>query len=362
MNYYGVIDLRRLPYIVTICLTCSFFQPAFAGENEQDNTAYGIPVKDTSIIQPAATVAPALNDPKDGFKELLKTALTGDAVSGAKLNPMAVSFVENYIARNKKGYQTMKVWGEPYLNLMEQVLLQHGIPGELKYLAVIESGLKANALSRAGALGPWNFMPATARNYGLYVGKSRDERVDYYKSTHAAARMLTDLYSQFNDWLLVIAAYNGGPGNVLKAIRKSGGSRDFWTLQYFLPNESMNHVKKFIATHYIFEGEGGLTTITRDETKDLLSNAVKLNEEEINSSTAYLITGRFSSTIIMKHVEMEKPEFDRYNPNFENEIAVQGKYNLRLPVQKMNVFIAKRYQILDESMEMLIKPAAGGSQ
>lgn len=275
---------------------------------------------------------------------------------------MAVSFVENYISQNKKGYESMKSWGEPYLNLMDQVLLQHGIPKELKYLAVIESGLKPYALSKAGALGPWNFMPATARHYGLYVGRSRDERTDFFKSTHAAARMLTELYSQFNDWLLVIAAYNGGPGNVLRAIRKSGGSRDFWTLQYFLPNESMNHVKKFIATHYIFEGEGGVTTITKDETKELLNNAVKLNEEEMNRSTAYLITGRFSSQVIMKHVEMEKTEFDRYNPNFENEIAMQGKYNLRLPVQKMNVFIAKRYQILDESMELLIKPAAGGSQ
>lgn len=354
--------MRRLPFIASFCIACLLQQSILAGATEQDNTASSISVKDTTILQPAISAAPALNDPKEGFKDLLKTALTGDPVTGAKLNPMAVSFVENYIARNKKGYQSMKVWGEPYLNLMDQVLLEHGIPREMKYLAVIESGLKANALSRAGALGPWNFMPATARNYGLYVGRSRDERMDYYKSTHAAARMLTELYSQFNDWLLVIAAYNGGPGNVLKAIRKSGGSRDFWTLQNFLPNESMNHVKKFIATHYIFEGEGGLTTITRDETKDLLSSTAKLREEEINTSAAYMITGRFSSAIIMKHVEMEKPEFDRYNPNFENEIAVQGKYNLRLPVQKMNLFIAKRYQILDESMEMLIKPAAGGSQ
>lgn len=352
--------MRRFSYILSLSVICSVPLYVHAGLSEQDQVT---PTpKDTTIIQPSATATPAPVDPKDGFKELLKTALNGDGVTGARLNPMAVSFVENYIARNKKGYESMKQWGEPYLNLMEQVLQQHGIPKELKYLAVIESGLKANALSKAGALGPWNFMPSTARNYGLYVGRSRDERTDYFKSTHAAARMLTDLYSQFNDWLLVIAAYNGGPGNVQKAIRKSGGSRDFWTLQYHLPNESMNHVKKFIATHYIFEGEGGITTITREETKDLLNNAIKLNEEEMNRSTAYLITGRFNAQVIMKHVEMEKTEFERYNPNFENEIAVQGKYNLRLPVQKMNQFIAKRYQILDESMELLIKPAAGGSQ
>jgi len=354
--------LRKLLYIVSVFFTGLFSDRVYAAGSDQENNLLPAGTRDTSIVQPAPAVSPVKTDPKEGLKELLKTALNGDGVTGARLNPMAVSFVENYISQNKKGYESMKSWGEPYLNLMDQVLLQHGIPKELKYLAVIESGLKPYALSKAGALGPWNFMPATARHYGLYVGRSRDERTDFFKSTHAAARMLTELYSQFNDWLLVIAAYNGGPGNVLRAIRKSGGSRDFWTLQYFLPNESMNHVKKFIATHYIFEGEGGVTTITKDETKELLNNAVKLNEEEMNRSTAYLITGRFSSQVIMKHVEMEKTEFDRYNPNFENEIAMQGKYNLRLPVQKMNVFIAKRYQILDESMELLIKPAAGGSQ
>lgn len=299
-------------------------------------------------------------DPKDSFKNILKTAIAGDAGAGAKLNPMAVSFVENYIAKNKRGYQAMKNWGEPYFNLMDQVLQQHGIPKEMKYLAVIESGLKPHALSKAGALGPWNFMPATARNYGLVVNGYRDERVDYFKSTHAAAKMLTDLYAQFNDWLLVIAAYNGGPGNVLKAIRKSGGSKDFWTLQYFLPNESMNHVKKFIGTHYIFEGEGGLTTITKSETKDLLANAASLNEEEMKKSTSYTITGRFNSAVIMKYTEISKEEFNRYNPGFDNEIAVNGKYDLRLPLQKMNTFISKRYEILDESMQLLMKGVSAG--
>ena len=94
-----------------------------------------------------------------------------------------------------------------------------------------------------------------------------------------------------------LAAYNGGPGNVNKAIQKSGGSKDFWTLQYNLPVESMNHVKKFIGTHYIFEGEGGITTVTKSEMKDLLINGgLNLKEDEMNNSTAYNISGRFNST------------------------------------------------------------------
>lgn len=323
-----------------------------AAGNEQDvNTS----AADTSIINTTTTTQPALNDPKESLKNMLSTAFKGEGVTGAKLNPMAVSFVEDFIAKHKKGYLALKEKYEPHLNLMDEVLKQHGIPGEMKYLAVIESNLNPVVMSHAGAVGPWQFMPATARLYGLYVGPSRDERTDFFKSTHAAARMLTELYAQFNDWLLVVAAYNGGPGNVQKAIRKSGGSKDFWTLQYYLPSESMNHVKKFIATHYIFEGEGGVTTITKDETKDLLNSVVKLNEEEMNKSTAYNITGRFNSDIIMRYVEMTKEDFSRYNPNFDSEIALNGKYNLRLPIIKMNIFIARRNEILDESMKVLIK-------
>ena len=209
-----------------------------------------------------------LNDPKLGFTNLFSTAVTGDGVNGARLNPMAVSFVQNFIKRNSKGFIAMKDWAKPYFNMMDEVLEQHGLPIELKYIAVIESGLKYNANSRSGAVGPWAFMPAAAKEYGLKISKHNDERLDYFKSTHAAAKLLTDFYERYGDWLLVIAAYNSGPGNVDKAIRKSGGSKNFWTLQYFLPNETMNHVKKFIATHYIFEGEGGVTTVTKKEMKD----------------------------------------------------------------------------------------------
>jgi len=309
-------------------------------------------LKDTTIRRDSVQT-PA--DPKLGFKNLLNNAFKGDGLTGARLNPMAVSFVEDYIQKNRRGYLSMKDWGKPYFDMMDNILEQHGIPKEMKYLSVIESGLKADALSPVGALGPWAFMPATARNYGLRVGKGRDERTDYFKSTHAAATMLTELYARYGDWLLVIAAYNGGAGNVDKAIRKSGGSKDFWTLQYFLPNESMNHVKKFIGTHYIFEGEGGITTITKNEMKDLLNNASTLTAEEMEGSTAYNISGRFSSAVILKHIGMDKAVFDRYNPNFDNEMALNGKYHLRLPTAKMNIFVSKRYQILDESLQAILK-------
>lgn len=285
----------------------------------------------------------------------MQDALGGEGISGARLNPMAVSFVENYIAKNKKGFLAMKSWAQPYFDMMDEVLTQHGVPKEMKYLAVIESGLKYNAKSWAGACGPWAFMPAAAVEYGLSIRRGNDERLDYFKSTHAAARLLTDLYARYGDWLLVLAAYNGGPGNVDRAIRKCGGCKDFWTLQYHLPNESMNHVKKFIGTHYIFEGEGGITTVTKKEMKELLvDNNPGLKDDEMNSSLAYNITGRFNSAVIIKHTGVDKATFDRYNPGFDTKVALEGKYNLRLPTGMMNTFVAKRYEILDESLKLLL--------
>jgi len=341
-----------------------FFALQVAKASGIDHEYNPVPVisSDTSILEDSTGIGDTrLTDPKQDFKNILTTAFSGDDVNGAKLNPMAISFVENYISKNKKGFMNMKEWAKPYFDMMDEVLTEHGVPKEMKYLAVIESGLKFNAKSWSGACGPWAFMPAAAQEYGLSIRRGNDERLDYYKSTHAAARLLTDLYQKYGDWLLVLAAYNGGPGNVDKAIRKSGGSKDFWTLQYFLPVESMNHVKKFIGTHYIFEGEGGITTVTKKEMKDLLiAGSTNLKEEELSNSTAYKISGRFNSTVILKYIEMEKADFDHYNPGFDNKIAVDGKYELRLPVQKMNTFVTRRYEILDESLQLLLKSGSGG--
>lgn len=290
-------------------------------------------------------------DPKLGFRDLFFNNL-GDGINGAELNPQAAAFVQDYLAKNGDWLNKMKEWGKPYFNMMDAILDQHGVPREMKYLAVIESGLKKSAVSWAGAVGPWAFMPATARNYGLRVSHHSDDRTDYYKSTHAAARMLTELYREYGDWLLVIAAYNGGPGNVNKAIRQSG-SRDFWKLQYYLPNESMNHVKKFIATHYIMEGQGGVTTATKAELAGQATTAV-LSEEEQSSTASYNISGRFRSEVIIRHTGVDAKLFHRYNPGFDEQIGLNGKYELRLPRVEMNIFIDKRYKILDESMARIV--------
>ncbi|MEJ7589674.1 MAG: lytic transglycosylase domain-containing protein, partial [Ferruginibacter sp.] len=187
---------------------------------------------------------------KYGFKNLFSNYSYNSTLPyNVQINPNAEIFIQDYIKGHARYLQNMKGWGQPYFNLIESVLQQYGLPRELKYIAVIESNLSTGATSRVGAGGPWQFMPYTARDFGLVVNGYLDERRDYYKSTHAAARYLLALYRQMHDWLLVMAAYNGGPGRVYTAMKKSG-SKNFWDLQHYLPAESRTYVKRFIATHY----------------------------------------------------------------------------------------------------------------
>ena len=180
---------------------------------------------------------------------------TGDSYSTDKmyLDKHARQFVKNYIQSNSPKLFSIKQKSQAPFAITDSVFNQYRLPRQLKYLAVIESELNSNATSRVGAVGPWQLMPATARLLGLKVTADYDERTQYDKSTRAAAIYLKDLYAEFGDWLLVLAAYNGGPGSVYHAIHLSG-SRNFWDLQSFLPAESRMHVKKFIAASYYFEG------------------------------------------------------------------------------------------------------------
>jgi len=312
---------------------------------------------DTAIVDDSIKGSVTLNDPKKAFKDLFISTTEKKENYSVQLNPMAISFVQDYMSKHTKQLGEMKDWGKPYFDMMEEILNAHGLPGELKYLAVIESNLKSNASSWAGAAGPWQFMPATARTLGLKVTRYVDERLNYNKSTEAAARYLSDLYAIYGDWLLVIAAYNGGAGNVNHAIKKSG-SHNFWSLQYYWPEESRNHVKKFIATHYIMEGNGGITTVTKDEAKDLILSATKnaLTDEELNNSKTQTISGKYNSVVISKNILMDVSSFNRYNPGFDKQIAVNGSFDLCLPIDKMEMFNSRKYRILEESINLLLSP------
>ncbi len=215
---------------------------------------------DASLVQYAAI--DTFNSTKDNTDVSEAQAAVAPAIG---LNKPAASYAKVYIQKENESLSKVKERCDSYFAIMDAVFRKYDLPVELKYLAVVESELKSKAVSRVGAKGFWQLMPSTARDLGLKVSHKHDERTYCYKSTVAAAKYLKDLYAQFGDWLLVVAAYNVGPKWVNVAIRKSG-SRNFWQLQSFLPLETRLHVKRFIATHYFFEGQGSLATLTKAET------------------------------------------------------------------------------------------------
>lgn len=314
----------------------------------------GIPQIGGANVNDSTIKTQTINDPKNGFRDLFETETNSQV---ATLNPKAVSFVQDYMEEEGSRLNKMKVSGKPYFDKIDAIFTSHNIPVEMKYLAVIESDLKTSATSRVGAAGPWQFMPQTGRELGLKVSGSVDERRNFTKSTHAAARYLKSLFKEYGDWLLVIAAYNGGPGKVNTAIRKSG-SRNFWDLQYHLPAESRKHVKKFIATHYIMEGEAGLTTLTKHETEALKLANTSVGTAVTDVTTPVLnITGKYNSMAVTETIDMNIAEFNRLNPDFDRQLSANGKYDLRLPQDKMNLFQANKPQILEESVRLLVSTA-----
>jgi len=169
-----------------------------------------------------------------------------------RYNSKVRSEVEAYIFDYPKGAEELLGRITIYFPMFEQKLREKNLPKEIKYLSIIESSLKVEAYSRVGAAGLWQFMRGTARQYGLTINKSYDQRFEVEKSTDAALEYLSDLYNQFDDWTLALAAYNCGPGNVRKAMRKSG-KRDYWSIRPFLPKETRNYIPKFVAASYLME-------------------------------------------------------------------------------------------------------------
>jgi membrane-bound lytic murein transglycosylase D len=180
--------------------------------------------------------------------------VTITTVSLLETYPQAASFIKSYAAKEGVHYERMRDKAQPYFDMYDKILSSYGVPVELKYLSVIESNLQANAKSGVGAAGPWQFMPADAKRFGLKVSGKTDERRDFFKSTHAAAKYLKELYGRFGDWLLVVASYNCGPNKVQRLLNEKGGET-FWDIQKYLPLETRNHVKKYISMQYIFEGD-----------------------------------------------------------------------------------------------------------
>ncbi|MFY0604005.1 MAG: LysM peptidoglycan-binding domain-containing protein [Flavobacteriaceae bacterium] len=189
-------------------------------------------------------------------------------------NPALEKVIKSYLKYRKKYYPSLMAKAAYYFPMFEKYLDQYDIPLEMKYLAIVESALNPKARSRVGATGLWQFMYQTGKQYKLKVSSYVDERQDPIKATVAACEYLSNLYTIFGDWDLALAAYNSGPGNVSKAIRRSGGYKNYWNIRPFLPRETAGYVPAFYATMYLFEYA---------KEHDLKSNVPKIHHFETDT-------------------------------------------------------------------------------
>ncbi|MDE1191416.1 MAG: lytic transglycosylase domain-containing protein [Arachidicoccus sp.] len=310
------------------------------------------------------TTQPVTLDPKtESVDENIGKSTKYSSEVKVALNPKVKDFADDYINHESTDLTRMKTWAKPIFKLMDGILSDYELPTQLKYLAVIESSLKRNTRMSSGATGPWQLMHDEGIRYGL-IKNGHDYRTDYAKSTEAAAKLLTSLYNNYHDWLLTIAAYNAGIGRVNKAIDQAG-SDDFWKVQYYLPTETRNHVKKFISTHYFFEGTGGTTTMSAKETKnykdnirDNSSNTTDNDDasevELTNDNNIVRIRGYYNEDAICKALNMNKAAFEKQNPDFNKKIASGKFYDLHLEDYKIKEFVSKKDDILQQSFNQLL--------
>ncbi len=328
---------------------------SFSTAYSSDQPLFNEPIKDSTgldSIEKANGVL-LIADSSKMFTSLLTSTSSSSNKPLYSMNAEAKYFVDDYIKKHTAYFNNMKTWGKPYFALYDRILTSRGIPVQLKYLSVIESSLSNTAISWAGAVGPWQIMAATAQEQGLRTGYYFDERSDYIKSTNAACKILKQLYNEYGDWLLVVAAYNSGGGSVNRAIVKAH-SKNFWDIQYYLPLETRNHVKKFIATHYFFEGEGNTGAFTGADAKsNILQNKDAYLELAANSTTIN-IYGKYNSVVIANTLMMDLAVFNQLNPDIDNVLAKGDIYPLRIPADKVQLFQSKKIDMLKQSVELLL--------
>ena len=275
----------------------------------------------------------------DLSSEVLKKRLAKmDAKSpfNIEYNPALENTIKSFLKNRTKAFERLMAVSEYYFPMFEEHLAKYNIPLELKYVAIVESALNPKAKSRVGASGLWQFMYPTGKQYNLEVNSYVDERHDPLKATEAACQYLSHLYEIFGDWSLVLASYNAGPGNVSKAIRRSGGSQNYWNIRKFLPRETANYVPAFLATMYIYEfkKEHGIlpkkATLTYFET-DTIMVKKQMSFKHISELL----------DIPVEQIEFLNPIYKLKVIPFEEDKA----HYLRLPKNKMGLFVSNEEKV-----------------
>ncbi len=251
-------------------------------------------------------------------------------------NQTVRNYIKVYTVKRRETVEVMLGLSDYYFPIFDDIFDYYGVPNEMKYMAIIESALNPRAYSRTRAVGLWQFMYGTARMYGLDINSYVDERRDAIKATHAAARFVSDLYDIYQDWTLVIAAYNCGPGNVNKAIRRSGGKRNYWDIYYYLPRETRGHIPAYIAAVY---------TMHYHAEHDLYPRAIEL---PIASDTL-MITEELHLEQVSKVLGVSIEQLRDMNPQYSRDIIPgTGKaYALTVPLQYTADFIDLQDSIMN---------------
>lgn len=259
-------------------------------------------------------------------------------------NAIVREYIDRYAVKLRNQVSVMLAANNFYMPLFEEALDAYDLPLELKYLPIIESALKPTARSRAGALGLWQFMLKTGRLYGLESNSLVDDRLDPIKATWAAARYLREMYDIYQDWHLVIAAYNCGPGNVNKAIRRAGGATDYWSIYNYLPRETRGYVPAFIAANYIM-------------TYYCHHNICPMNTEIIPPTDTLQISRELHLQQVADLCDITIDELKSLNPQYKRNIIPGNTkpYSLRLPQTKIATFIDNQDTIYNHRAAELFK-------
>jgi membrane-bound lytic murein transglycosylase D len=335
---------------VSICLFFTFIYLVNARSvNAQMDSTSVVPSSDSTIIEAeafeeAARVEPAQPTEDEIIAKRLK-ALQKEVplVFNAKIK----GFINYFSVRNVRYAMVMERRKRVYFPMFEEILKSQNVPEEIKYLAIVESGLNAKVVSPAGAAGLWQFMTFTGKEFGLKQDAFIDERLDPEKATVAACKYLSALHRTFNDWELALASYNCGPGNVRRAIRRSGYKETFWQIYDFLPKETRSYVPQFVALTYIMNHMADHNIIADSLEYPIAYDTITVNQ--------YFDMYTFSELLNICSDDMSK-----LNPALRRGILNGAyAYKIKVPVDKMAQFYLNRIDILDACSKEV--PRAGVS-
>ena len=272
-------------------------------------------------------------------------------------NTRVKAFIDYFTIRDREYTRMIMRRKNKFFPLFEKYLAKYNLPDELKYLSIIESGLNTRARSRVGAMGLWQFMPYTGKIFHLDQDWFIDERMDPEKATEAACLYLQELYSIQKDWELALASYNAGPGNVRKAIRRSGYKKRFWEVYRYLPRETRSYVPQFVAIIYVLNYAEDYNLFTEDEEYQMIADTIQIN-------------GYCHLPTLANLLGICPEDLEELNPELKRSVVPKNakKYPLRIPYDKVDFLTFHRKQIMDsasnagkEEMEYIARNTVGST-